>query len=290
MCKKTGPFITDAFLNYADMYFFVAAATPSESAKLELQEQFHSYFMGERLSIERLDLKSHVDVGIWKDKILFTHGRTPDIVVANVGKLPQTVAESMHETSCAPRMWAEKPQHWARACDDMKGILNVQSAFAGTMVGGDEKVLGKGWQTLRSPEECSCHVRPRKIVNVTQVIHPPCAHSVAPYRVSLASIQAATKLLARDFKGEKAEEEVICASIDPGCLPGMTCGMPPQNPYQPVQKDKLQGEQFKKHGITEREKYTQWAKAFVPFVLGLEKPQNGKALHVPGFPGVPALK
>jgi hypothetical protein len=246
--------------------------------------------MGERLSIERLDLKSHVDVGIWKDKILFTHGRTPDIVVANVGKLPQTVAESMHETSCAPRMWAEKPQHWARACDDMKGVLNVQSAFAGTMVGGDEKVLGKGWQTLRSPEECSCHVRPRKIVNVTQVIHPPCAHSFAPYRVSLASIQAATKLLARDFKGEKAEEEVICASIDPGCLPGMTCGMPPQNPYQPVQKDKLQGEQFKKHGITEREKYTQWAKAFVPFVLGLEKPHNGKALHVPGFPGVPALK
>ncbi|CAL6305948.1 unnamed protein product [Bathycoccus prasinos] len=285
-----GPFITDAFLNYADMYFFVAAATTSESAKIEMQDQFASYFLGERLSIERLDLKSHVAVGEWKDKILFTHGRTPDIVVANVGKLPQTVAESMHETSCAPRMWAEKPQHWARSCDDMKGVLNVQSAFAGTMVCGDEKVLGKGWMSLRSPEECSCHVRPRKIVNVTQVIHPPCVHAVAPYRVSLASIQAATKMLARDFKGEKAEEEVICASIDPGCLPGMTCGIPPQNQYQPVQKDKLRDEQFEKHGITEREKYTQWAKAFVPFVLNLEKPQNGKALHLPGFPGVPALK
>ena len=193
------------------MYFFVAAATTSESAKIEMQDQFASYFLGERLSIERLDLKSHVAVGEWKDKILFTHGRTPDIVVANVGKLPQTVAESMHETSCAPRMWAEKPQHWARSCDDMKGVLNVQSAFAGTMVCGDEKVLGKGWMSLRSPEECSCHVRPRKIVNVTQVIHPPCVHAVAPYRVSLASIQAATKMLARDFKGEKAEEEVICA-------------------------------------------------------------------------------
>jgi hypothetical protein len=57
-----------------------------------------------------------------------------------------------------------------------------------------------------------------------------------------------------------------------------------------VQKDKLRDEQFEKHGITEREKYTQWAKAFVPFVLNLEKPQNGKALHLPGFPGVPALK
>jgi hypothetical protein len=66
--------------------------------------------------------------------------------------------------------------------------------------------------------------------------------------------------------------------------------MPPQNQYQPVQKDKLRDEQFEKHGITEREKYTQWAKAFVPFVLNLEKPQNGKALHLPGFPGVPALK
>ena len=97
------------------MYFFVAAATTSESAKIEMQDQFASYFLGERLSIERLDLKSHVAVGEWKDKILFTHGRTPDIVVANVGKLPQTVAESMHETSCAPRMWAEKPQHWARS-------------------------------------------------------------------------------------------------------------------------------------------------------------------------------
>ena len=127
-------------------------------------------------------------------------------------------------------------------------------------------------------------------MNVTQVIHPPCVHAVAPYRVSLASIQAATKMLARDFKGEKAEEEVICASIDPGCLPGMTCGMPPQNQYQPVQKDKLRDEQFEKHGIAEREKFTQWAKAFVPFVLNLEKPQNGKALHLPGFPGVPALK
>ena len=59
---------------------------------------------------------------------------------------------------------------------------------------------------------------------------------------------------------------------------------------QPVQKDKLQDEQFEKHGIMEREKYTQWAKAFVPFVLSLQKPQNGKALHVPGFPGVPSLK
>ena len=69
------------------MYFFVAAATASESAKIEMQDQFASYFLGERLSIERLDLKSHVAVGEWKDKILFTHGRTPDIVVANVGKL-----------------------------------------------------------------------------------------------------------------------------------------------------------------------------------------------------------
>jgi hypothetical protein len=77
------------------MYFFVAAATTSESAKIEMQDQFASYFLGERLSIERLDLKSHVAVGEWKDKILFTHGRTPDIVVANVGKLPQTVAENV---------------------------------------------------------------------------------------------------------------------------------------------------------------------------------------------------
>ena len=290
MMSTTGPFIVDAFLNYADIYFFVAAATTSESAKIELQDQFASYFAGERVSIERVDLKSHTEVGEWKDKTLFTLGRTPDIVVANVGKLPHTVAESMHKTSSAPRMWAEKPQHWARACDDMRGVLNVQSSFAGTMVCGDENVLGKGWQTLRSPEESSCHIRPKKIVNVTQVIHPPCVHSVAPYRVSLASIQAATKHLARDLKGEKADEDVICASLDPGCLPGRTCATSPQNPYQPVQKDKLQDEQFEKHGIMEREKYTQWAKAFVPFVLSLQKPQNGKALHVPGFPGVPSLK
>jgi hypothetical protein len=45
------------------MYFFVAAATTSESAKIEMQDQFASYFLGERLSIERLDLKSHVAVG-----------------------------------------------------------------------------------------------------------------------------------------------------------------------------------------------------------------------------------
>ena len=77
----------DAFLNYADIYFFVAAATTSESAKLELQDQFASYFAGERVSIERVDLKSHTEVAKWKDKTLFTLGRTPDIVVANVGKL-----------------------------------------------------------------------------------------------------------------------------------------------------------------------------------------------------------
>ena len=68
MMSTTGPFIVDAFLNYADIYFFVAAATTSESAKIELQDQFASYFAGERVSIERVDLKSHTEVGEWKDK------------------------------------------------------------------------------------------------------------------------------------------------------------------------------------------------------------------------------
>lgn len=263
----------NAFMAYTPCAFFVAAATPSESAREELSTELAHAIDCERITVDRVDLKNHSDVFKWREKIMFTHGRTPDIVIASVGKLPVTTIGGL---GTVPRCWEEKPEHWARACDDMKGILNVQSVFAGVChQESDAEILGS-WVTLRAPEseaKKSCHIRPRKIVNVTQVIDPPCVNGVAPFRVSLAAIHAATKILAKDFKLEKAEGEVICASIDPGCLPGtMDCT------------------KTSSHKISEQEKYTQFAKAFVPYVLSLQKKDNGKLLTIPGFAGVPSMK
>ena len=104
------------------------------------------------------------------------------------------------------------------------------------------------------------------IVNVTHVLDPPQGANVASYQASRAAISALTRCVAAELPpGMHAVE------IDPGALLGL----------RGTEKEGADVGPTRRPGFDETA--CDWARAAVPFVLGLTREVNGCSVHVPGW-------
>jgi NAD(P)-dependent dehydrogenase (short-subunit alcohol dehydrogenase family) len=173
--------------------------------------------------------------------------------------------------------------------NDVKGVANVVRHFAPGMLDRRTRgVPGRGDFAA--------------VVNVTHVLDPPEAAQNAAYRASRAAIGALTAALASELadhfhpggndgggggavesrrsnsnanarrdRSASANSRVVAVELDPGAMPGLVW---------PSEGADVGPTHYAKGDAAARD----WARAAVPFILGLTPEVTGASLHVPGFP------